>query len=58
MMFIFKKGSLNGFNNKRESEESAENYEKTFGVRFPVVVQNRLSSDFGTKKVTHSHKGL
>jgi len=23
-----------------------------------VVVQNRLSSDFGTKKVTHSHKGF
>jgi len=37
MMFIFKKGSRNAFNNERESEEFAENYEKTFGVRFPSM---------------------
>jgi len=37
MMFIFKKGSRNAFNNGRESEEFAENYEKTFGVRFPSM---------------------
>lgn len=37
MMFVFKKGSRNAFNNERESEEFADNYEKTFGVRFPSM---------------------
>lgn len=37
MMFVFKKGSRNGFNNERESAEFAENYEKIFAVRFPSM---------------------
>jgi len=35
MMSVCKKGSRNAFSNERESAEFAENYEKTFGVRFP-----------------------
>lgn len=35
MMFIFKKGSRNAFNNERDSEEFLRNYERIFGVRFP-----------------------
>jgi len=37
MMFVFKKGSRNAFNNERESDEFVRNYEKIFGVRFPSM---------------------
>ncbi len=35
MMFVFKKGSRNAFNNERDSEEFVKNYESIFCVRFP-----------------------
>ncbi len=35
MMFVFKKGSRNAFNNERESEEFVRNYESIFNIRFP-----------------------
>jgi len=35
MMFVFKKGSRNAFNNERETDEFVKNYERIFGVRFP-----------------------
>jgi hypothetical protein len=37
MMFVFKKGSRNAFNNERDSEEFVKNYEGIFGVRFPSM---------------------
>jgi len=37
MMFIFKEGSRNAFNNGRGSDEFARNYESIFGVRFPSM---------------------
>jgi len=37
MMFVFKKGSRNAFNNERESDEFVTNYERIFGVRFPSM---------------------
>ena len=35
VMFIFKKGSRNAFNNEREEEEFKRNYQKIFKVRLP-----------------------
>jgi hypothetical protein len=35
VMFVFKKGSRNAFDNEREEEEFRNNYEKIFKVRFP-----------------------
>jgi hypothetical protein len=37
MMFVFKKGSRNAFNNERGSDEFVRNYERIFGVRFPSM---------------------
>jgi hypothetical protein len=37
MMFVFKKGSRNAFNNERESDEFVRNYERIFCVRFPSM---------------------